>query len=242
MTEKGGGRNRGHDKEKTKRSFKTEEGFWGGEKNHERFFLAFLAAACHSFACRFSPPVLLHSSFSVLSTSIPDHGDRVARQGRAITVTIAYRLNAFGFLASDALRSQTPDGSVGNYGLQDQRAGMQWVQENIAAFGGNPSKVMLYGESAGGASVSLHMLMSKSAGLFSSATIESGAYAFWTSNKLDGAAAETYNKVVKGLGCTGTDEEIVACLKVRCLGRDGLCLAVQWVDCEQEQITERNVV
>jgi len=139
----------------------------------------------------------------------------VARQGRAITVTIAYRLGAFGFLASEALRSQTPDGSVGNYGLQDQRAGLQWVQENIAAFGGNPNKVMLYGESAGGASVSLHMLMKKSAGLFSTAVIESGAYSFWTSNKLDGAAANTYATVAKGLGCAGSAEEIVACLKVR---------------------------
>eukprot|EP00438_Fugacium_kawagutii_P000239 Skav212284 [mRNA] locus=scaffold732:379434:380156:- [translate_table: standard] len=92
----------------------------------------------------------------------------------ALLVTFNYRLNVFGFLGSDELRSRDPLRSTGNYGLQDQRMALRWVQENIAAFGGDPKKVTIWGQSAGAMSVSLHMTMPKSYDLYSAAIMQSG--------------------------------------------------------------------
>jgi carboxylesterase type B len=82
-----------------------------------------------------------------------------------IVVTLNYRLGALGFLVTDSL--------AGNFGLQDQRYGLQWVQRNIAVFGGDPSQVTLWGESAGAMSTGLHMLSPLSTGLFTKAIMES---------------------------------------------------------------------
>lgn len=93
-----------------------------------------------------------------------------------IIVTVNYRLNVFGFAAADALRSRDPSGGTGNYGILDQRMGMKWVQSNIHRFGGDPSRVFITGQSAGGNAVSNHVVRPKSWGLFSAAGMESGAY------------------------------------------------------------------
>lgn len=66
-----------------------------------------------------------------------------------VIVTFNYRLNVFGFLAADILRERDPDNSTGNYGIQDQRMALQWVQQNIQFFGGDPKRVMIVGQSAG---------------------------------------------------------------------------------------------
>ena len=97
------------------------------------------------------------------------------QQGQ-IVVTTNYRLNIFGFLASDALRSRDPAGGTGAYGILDQRAALRWVQSNIGQFGGDPTRVLLVGESAGGASVYNHLVRPASWGLFSRAIAESGGY------------------------------------------------------------------
>lgn len=91
-----------------------------------------------------------------------------------LLVTVNYRLDAFGFLGSRFLARETPDNSTGNFGLQDQRAALQWVQRNIANFGGDPARVMLFGESAGAGSVSNHGVLPRSEGLFVAAGMESG--------------------------------------------------------------------
>lgn len=93
-----------------------------------------------------------------------------------IIVTVNYRLNVFGFAAADALRLRDPSGGTGNYGILDQRMGMEWVQTNIHRFGGDPSRVFITGQSAGGDAVSNHVVRAKSWGLFSAAGMESGAY------------------------------------------------------------------
>ena len=77
----------------------------------------------------------------------------VERFGDVVVVSINYRLSAFGFLGSDALRGNDLTESTGNYGLLDQREAMRWVQNNIAAFGGDPTRVMIFGQSAGAGSV-----------------------------------------------------------------------------------------
>jgi para-nitrobenzyl esterase len=100
-------------------------------------------------------------------------GDRLARKG-AIVVTFGYRVGPFGFLAHPALTAESPHHSSGNYGLMDQIAALEWVQRNIAAFGGDPARVTIAGQSAGAASVSILMASPLAKGLFARAIAESG--------------------------------------------------------------------
>ncbi len=100
-------------------------------------------------------------------------GDRLARRG-VIVVTIAYRLGAFGFLAHPQLSAEQPLHTSGNYGLMDQIAALQWIKRNIAAFGGDPARVTIAGQSAGAMSVSLLMSSPLARGLFQRAIGESG--------------------------------------------------------------------
>ena len=87
----------------------------------------------------------------------------------------ASRRGALGFFGGDALRSRDPTGrGTGNWGIADQQLALRWVRENIDSFGGNASSVTLFGESAGAASVSVHLTSKLSANLFDRAIIESG--------------------------------------------------------------------
>jgi para-nitrobenzyl esterase len=101
-------------------------------------------------------------------------GAAFARQG-VVLVSINYRLARFGFFAHPALSAEDKNAVVGNYGFMDQIAALQWVQRNIAAFGGNSSDVTIFGESAGGRSVNALLVSPLSKGLFQKAIIESGA-------------------------------------------------------------------
>ena len=98
------------------------------------------------------------------------HARWLAARGHIVVVTINYRLGAFGFLAHPSLGAP---GTVGNYGLADQQAALRWVRDNIGAFGGDPRKVTIAGESAGGMSVCDHLVAPGSAGLFRAAIIQS---------------------------------------------------------------------
>ena len=94
-------------------------------------------------------------------------------KGKAILVTANVRLGMFGYAALDVLRHRDPSNSTGNYGMQDLRAVLQWVQRSISAFSGDPKKVTIFGESSGGSSVAFHVTSKKSRGLFSRAILES---------------------------------------------------------------------
>jgi para-nitrobenzyl esterase len=83
-------------------------------------------------------------------------GESMAQKG-IVALTVNYRLGLFGFLAHPELSKESGKNASGNYGLMDQRAALQWVQQNIAAFGGDPKKVTIAGESAGSYSVSAQM-------------------------------------------------------------------------------------
>ena len=111
------------------------------------------------------------------STSIYD-GARLAAEG-AVVVTINYRLNVFGFLAHPALSAESPHGASGNYGLLDMVAGLEWVRDNIAAFGGDPDRVTIFGESAGAGAVMSVMVMPQSKGLFHRAIAQSNWIHGW---------------------------------------------------------------
>jgi para-nitrobenzyl esterase len=98
------------------------------------------------------------------------HARWLAAKGHIVVVTLNYRLGALGFLAHPSLGAP---GTVGNYGLADQQAALRWVRDNISAFGGDPRKVTIAGESAGGMSVCDHLVAPGSAGLFRAAIIQS---------------------------------------------------------------------
>lgn len=101
-------------------------------------------------------------------------GESMAKKG-IVTVTISYRLGIFGFLSHPELTKESPTHSSGNYGLMDQHAALVWVHKNIAAFGGDPDKVTIAGESAGSMSVSSQVASPLSKGLFRGAIGESGS-------------------------------------------------------------------
>ncbi len=92
-----------------------------------------------------------------------------------VLVTINYRLGVFGYIAHPALSADDPRGVSGNYGLLDQVAALQWVRDNIQAFGGDPDNVTIFGESAGAQSVTEIMATPLSDGLFHKAILQSGA-------------------------------------------------------------------
>jgi len=97
-----------------------------------------------------------------------------ARQG-VVLVTVNYRLSVFGFLNHPALAASDPNRLTGNYGLLDVVAGLEWVQRNIAAFGGDPDNVTIFGESAGAGLVNTLLVMPASKGLFHRAISESAS-------------------------------------------------------------------
>jgi para-nitrobenzyl esterase len=108
------------------------------------------------------------------STAEPVYnGEKLAKKG-VVLVSIAYRVGKLGFLAHPDLSAENPNRVSGNYGLLDQIAGLQWIQKNIAAFGGDPDKVTIFGESTGGISVSMLCASPLAKGLFSGAISQSG--------------------------------------------------------------------
>ena len=100
-------------------------------------------------------------------------GANLAAHG-AIVVTVNYRLGIFGFFAHPDLSAESPDRASGNQGLLDQIAALRWVRANIAAFGGDPDRVTIMGESAGGASVTAMVVSPLAKGLFHRAIAQSG--------------------------------------------------------------------
>ncbi|XP_041420836.1 cholinesterase-like isoform X1 [Xenopus laevis] len=138
-------------------------------------------------------------------------GKFLARTERVIVVSMNYRLGTLGFLAFPG-NGEAP----GNVGLFDQRLALQWVYENIAAFGGNPKSITIFGESAGGASVSYHMLSPKSHGFFTRAIMQSAtANAPWAVI----TKAEAHSRALtlaNLLNCFYRNEtEIITCLQTK---------------------------
>jgi para-nitrobenzyl esterase len=101
-------------------------------------------------------------------------GEAMAKKG-IVVITCNYRLNVFGFLAHPELSAEAPYKASGNYGMLDQVAAMKWVNKNIAAFGGDPKKVTIAGESAGSIGVSMQMASPLGRNLIAGAIGESGA-------------------------------------------------------------------
>jgi para-nitrobenzyl esterase len=141
-----------------------------------------------------------------LNTGLFYSGQPLAEKHGVIVVTINYRLGVFGFFAHPAL---VAEGSSGNQGLLDQRLALEWVRDNIAAFGGDPDNVTIFGESAGSFDVCMHVASPMSRGLFHRAIGQSGGCTTKQTTKVEAEAAAT--ALAATLGCTGRDE--LACLR-----------------------------
>ncbi|MFL5502221.1 MAG: carboxylesterase/lipase family protein [Gemmatimonadaceae bacterium] len=139
------------------------------------------------------------------------NGARLAQKG-AVVVTLNYRLGPFGFFAHPALAAESPHHSAGNYGLLDQIAALQWVKRNIARFGGDPSRVTIFGESAGGMSVGSLIASPLAKGLFQRAILESGTGIGVGVNRQDVARAASL-KLADTLAVHGTGADAAAQLR-----------------------------
>ncbi len=151
----------------------------------------------------------IHGGLFIAGSSSGYSGAELARKYGVIVVTVNYRLGALGWLSLPALSAEA-GGQSGNYGLLDQQAALKWVQANITAFGGDPAKVTVVGESAGGMSVCAHLASPQAAGLFRAAIIQSGLCTS-PGNAVTLAEAQTRNtRYASNLGCQVTD---LACLR-----------------------------
>ena len=133
-------------------------------------------------------------------------GATLAAKGDVVVVTVQYRLGALGWLADDELG--TTKQPAGNYGLLDQMAALRWVQTNIDEFGGDPKRVLVFGESAGAVDTCLLVASPLARGLFSRALIESGACVASDATAADLAA----RKFQDAAGCTNVPD-VAACLR-----------------------------
>jgi para-nitrobenzyl esterase len=134
------------------------------------------------------------------------HGDNLAAKG-VIVVSFNYRLGVFGFMAHPDLTKESPHHASGNYGLMDQAAAIAWVHRNIAAFGGDPNRVTIFGESAGGGSVNCMQATPLNKGMFQGVIAESGSafsrYGFGGGSSKSLAEAEQAGvKFAQGMGAS----------------------------------------
>jgi para-nitrobenzyl esterase len=150
--------------------------------------------------------VFIHGGGFVNGSSNQADMQQIVQQTGVIGVSMNYRLGVLGFLGHPGLTAEA--GQSGNYGLMDQQAALRWVRRNIAAFGGDPARVTLGGESAGAFSVCVHLAAPGSAGLFARAMLQSGACPSQTRT-----AAETAGSAfASAAGCAEVATE-VACLR-----------------------------
>lgn len=139
-----------------------------------------------------------------------------------VVVTINYRLGVLGFVPHPDMAAESAGGHAGSYGLMDQQLALQWVQDNIAGFGGSADNVTIFGESAGGLSVLSHVVSPASAGLFHKAIVQSGSYSGQQPSQAEAVAGgEMFYQ--SAFGC-----EDLAC--IRDLGADDILAAQQATD------------
>ncbi|KAM8865436.1 bile salt-activated lipase-like [Synchiropus picturatus] len=143
---------------------------------------------------------------AILGDSLYD-GKEMADRGGVIVVSVNYRVGTLGFLSSGD--SRLP----GNYGLWDQHAALSWVRRNIAAFGGNPDNITIFGQSAGAASVSYQMLSPYNKGMFRRAITQCGvALSPWALQK---DPMSVTKKIARKVGCWRSNEDLMLeCLKM----------------------------
>ena len=139
------------------------------------------------------------------------NGEQVVPEG-VVFVSYNLRLGALGFLAHPALDAERPEKISGNYGSLDQVAMLEWVHRNIASFGGDPSRVFLFGTSAGGGNICALMTSPRTRGLFHGVAMQSSVPAGCEIQTMADAENGTGARVAKALGCD-RDADVAACLR-----------------------------
>ncbi|XP_013010430.1 cocaine esterase isoform X2 [Cavia porcellus] len=150
--------------------------------------------------------VWIHGGALVIGTASMYDGSTLAAIGNVVVVTIQYRLGVLGFFSTGDQHA------TGNWGYLDQVAALRWVQQNVAHFGGNPDRVTIFGTSAGGTSVSSHVVSPMSRGLFHGAIMESGVVLL---PSLISSSPKVISTVVANLSACGEvdSEALVRCLR-----------------------------
>ncbi|MDD1727509.1 MAG: carboxylesterase family protein [Methanospirillum sp.] len=171
---------------------------------------------------------LYGGAFGKIAGSMPLYNGTALAEKGVVVVIPNYRVGALGFLAHPDLDRESAYNSSGNYGLLDQIAALQWVQRNIEAFGGDPSKVTIFGQSAGGESILIHLASPMSKRLFEQAIVESAT--LWANGaEIDAiyskADAEQLGETfAKSLGYSGPD----AITQMRRLNYQNITNATPW--------------
>lgn len=157
---------------------------------------------------RYPVMVWMHGGAYFLGAGSQFDPTEMVTTGDVIVVTINYRLGALGFMAHPALSAEASYGGSGNYGTMDQQFALQWVQHNIAAFGGNPERVTIFGESAGGNSMFAQLISPTAKGLFQRVISQSGTSEQHLPTLAEAeATGETFASAV------GCPEQTAACLR-----------------------------
>lgn len=149
-----------------------------GSATEDCLYLSVYRPAWHGFAALRPLPVLvwIHGGSALNGSGSQFDGAELATRTGTVVVTLNYRLGVFGYLALPGLTAESADGSSGNLGLLDQQAALRWVHRNVRWLGGDPRRVTIAGQSAGGHSVCVHLASPTAAGLFQRAAIHSGAF------------------------------------------------------------------
>ncbi len=151
--------------------------------------------------------IFIHGGAGIWGSGIDPlySGERMANNCGIVTVNINYRLNAFGYLDLSDLGGKDYQYSK-NLGVYDQVQAIRWVKENIESFGGDPDNITVCGESAGGASLSMMLLMDEAKGLFGKAIIQSGSFSMCKRGMTDRYTKEVAVKLLYHTGAASFDE------------------------------------
>ncbi|XP_043257747.1 uncharacterized protein LOC122400376 [Colletes gigas] len=186
------------------------------EGNEDCLYLNVYTPLLHFTNIKPLKPVLVWvygGAFEGGSTAKSVYGPDRFLEEDVIMVDMNYRVNALGFLSLGI------PGATGNQGLKDQNLAMRWVQKNIAKFGGDPKRVTIMGQSAGGVSITYHIISPKSRGLFQRAIVQSGSVLSAWGYKPPNAARWSAYELAKRLNITvKSDSDLLASLKVADLG------------------------
>ena len=155
--------------------------------------------------------VFIHGGGNSIGSSADElyDGARLAAAEDVVVVTLNYRLGALGWLAHPSLAAEGDSGSSGNYALRDQILALEWVAANIEGFGGDPSRVLLFGQSAGAVNVCALLGAPAAEGLFQRAIVQSGGC---SQQSLDSLVTGMSEPFIANTGCAGS-EDIPACLR-----------------------------
>lgn len=155
--------------------------------------------------------VYIHGGAFTIGSGAQVDGSTIASTGNLVYVSFNYRLGALGYLANAALQASTQDPNLGNFAVLDQQAALQWVHDNIAAFGGDPNNVTVWGLSAGATSTFTLLESPLSKGLFNKAVMQSGGGGPYSNLAPTDATAQA-DTFIATVGCSGASD-VVACLR-----------------------------